>query len=285
MPLAAAARLTQIKSPTVGCGSGGRLAAPLAPWLLRPQPRAQPCARLFCFPHAGVGASAYRLWPAGLPSGLELCAVQLPGRETRFGEPALSSIADIVQALVPALEPHLDLPFAFFGHSMGAVIASEVARALGLRGSRLPEHLVVSARRPPHVPDLGPPLHGLPDAEFAAEINRRYGGIPEELLQHADVMALLLPSLRADITALETHRPSQREPLDIPITVLGGSHDSLTPREHLDAWQGETRRDFRIRVFDGDHFYLKPQLAAVLAELTATLAPLWSTTRSAEHTR
>jgi medium-chain acyl-[acyl-carrier-protein] hydrolase len=255
----------------------------LSPWLWRPQARPQARARLFCFPHAGVGASAYRPWTAGLPAELELFVVQLPGRESRIREPALSSIPDIVQSLVPALAPHLDLPFAFFGHSMGAILASEVARALGANGGPMPQHLVVSGRRPPHLPDNKPALHALPDAEFAAEINRRYGGIPAELLQHADVMALLLPSLRADMKALETHRPLQRDPMHIPVSAFGGAQDNLTSREHLDAWRGETEGSFRVRTFPGDHFYLKPQLHEVLADIVATLAPLLAAPRSVEH--
>ena len=251
-------------------------------WVSRSKPRPQARARLFCFPHAGAGASAYRLWPNGLPADLEVCAIQLPGRESRLREASLDSIPELVHALIPALEPHLDLPFAFFGHSLGAVIASEVARTLEQRGGPLPAHLVVSARRPPHLPDPRPPLHRLSDEHFATEINRRYGGIPEELLQYPDVMAVLLPSLRADITALETHVPSPRAPMRIPISAFGGAHDGLTPREHLEAWRSETVADFRIRSFAGDHFYLKPQLAEVLADLAVTLAPMLAAPRSAE---
>jgi len=266
------------------CGTDGvhdLRPASVSPWVSRPQPRPHARARIFCFPHAGAGASVYRLWGAGLPVELEVCAIQMPGREARLREPALSSIPEIVDALIPALQPHLDLPFVFFGHSLGAVIASELTRALSQRGGPLPQHLVVSARRPPHVPDTKPPLHRLPDDSFAAEINRRYGGIPAELLQHADVMAVLLPSLRADITALETHAPSPRAPLSMPISVFGGTHDGLTPHEHLEAWRTETAGPFRIRKFAGDHFYLKPQLAEVLADLSATFAPMLGAARSA----
>src|SRR5580658_5790200 len=118
-------------------------------WLCKYVPRPEARARLFCFPHAGVGSSFYRLWAIGLPIDLEVCPVQLPGRENRLHEPALTSIPELVDALVPALLPHMDLPFAFFGHSMGAVIAAEVTRALSDAGRGLPQHLMVSGRRPP----------------------------------------------------------------------------------------------------------------------------------------
>ncbi|HJW11291.1 MAG TPA: alpha/beta fold hydrolase, partial [Albitalea sp.] len=114
-----------------------RVPLPASPWLSRPQPRPHARARLYCFPHAGVGASVYRQWHAALPPEVEVCAVQLPGRENRLGEPALTRIADIVQALVLAIEPQSNLPFAFFGHSMGAVVAFELAHALARRGSAL----------------------------------------------------------------------------------------------------------------------------------------------------
>lgn len=243
-------------------------------WLQITTQRPRAKARLICFPHAGVGAAVYRFWPAGLPEDLEVCAVQLPGRANRLSEPALASIPALVDALVPALMPHLDLPFAFFGHSMGAVLACEVARALRASGGAVPEHLIVSGRRPPSIPNPDPPLHCLPDDQFVEEIDRRYGGIPVEVLEHDDLMALLLPCLRADVTALETFQPRREPPLDCPISAFGGSEDSLTPRDHLDAWRSETRGVFRVRIFPGDHFYLDPRRAEVLAELSSTLASM-----------
>jgi surfactin synthase thioesterase subunit len=251
-------------------------------WLLRPAARPQAGARLFCFPYAGVGGSVYRLWPAGLPVELEVCAVQLPGRENRLRETAVDSIPALVDLLVPALLPHLDRPFAVFGHSMGAVLASEFVRALASGGGPLPRHLIVSGRRPPHMPGPESPLHGLPDAEFVAEINRRYGGIPVAVMEHADLVELLLPSLRADMTAIETHRPKPRPPLPCPISVFAGSHDRLTPRDHLEAWRGETLNTFRVRVFPGDHFYLNVRRDDVLADLSVTLAPMIGAARFGE---
>ncbi|MEO8152060.1 MAG: alpha/beta fold hydrolase [Rhizobacter sp.] len=243
-------------------------------WFMRPAPRPNAKARLFCFPYAGGGAAAYRLWPTGLPAELEVVAIQLPGRANRLREPALNSISAIVDALVPVLLPQLDLPCVFFGHSMGSLLAAEVARALVAQGLRGPRHLVVSGRRPPHMKQTEPLLHALPDAEFVSAINQRYGGIPAEVAAHADLLALLLPSLRADIQALETHHPPIREPMGCPISVFGGGDDRLTPRTHLDAWRSETSAAFRVRVFPGDHFYLAPRMNEVLADLSATVAPL-----------
>ncbi len=230
--------------------------------------------RLFCFPHAGGTAASFRHWSDRLPPRLEAVAVQLPGRADRLRELPLSSIPALAGALANAMEPYLDSRFAFFGHSMGAVLAFEVAHLLAARGAAVPEHLVVSGRRPPDVRGSEPDMHRLPDEMFVAEIDRRYGGIPGQLLHEREVMALLLPGLRADIAALETHNPEPRPPLGMPITAFGGAHDPLTPVAHLEAWQGAGSGPFRMRLFPGGHFYLEAQSAAVLADLSATLAPM-----------
>jgi medium-chain acyl-[acyl-carrier-protein] hydrolase len=243
-------------------------------WLHRPAPCPQARARLFCFPYAGGSASVYRFWPQGLPKELEVCAIQLPGRANRLREPALTSIPALVEALVPALMPYLDRPFAFFGHSMGAVLAYEVTHELMKRAARIPVHLFVSGRRPPHMPDPDPPLHVLPDHEFVDEINRRYGAIPPEVLSESDLMELLLPSLRADIFALETHRPTLAQTLPCPISAFGGADDRHAPREHLEAWRTQSSVSFRVRTFPGDHFYIDLRRDEVLAEVTASLAPM-----------
>ncbi|HTQ07988.1 MAG TPA: alpha/beta fold hydrolase [Polyangiaceae bacterium] len=243
-------------------------------WLVRHGRRDGPTARLFCFPHAGVGASAYRLWTRGLPTTIDVCSIQAPGREDRLREAPLTSIPALVDGIMGALGPELDLPFVFFGHSMGATVATEVARALEARGGSLPAHLVVSGRRPPHLPGTETPLATLPDAEFVAQVQRRYGGIPTTLLEEPEVMALLLPTLRADFTALETHRPPERAPLPFPVTAIGGAEDALTPREHLEAWRRETTHAFTTRLFSGGHFYLAAHLPEVLALVAALMAPL-----------
>ena len=243
-------------------------------WVRRFSVRPQARARLFCFSYAGAGASVYRLWPAGLPAELEVCAVQLPGRETRLQERAFTHLPDIISALIVALRAEFDRPFAFFGHSMGAVVAAELARALQAGAGPVPEHLVVSGRRAPQLADTDEPIHRLPDAAFVAELNRRYGGIPREVLQHQELLDLLLPCLRADLTALETFQPPAGPPLSVPISAFGGSEDHRTSREQLDAWRHATQGAFRSRVFPGDHFFLNARRAELLADLSITLAPL-----------
>ena len=184
----------------------------------------------------------------------------------RLSEPAIPNILALADAIITAITPHLVIPFALFGHSMGAPLAAEVAHGLAARGLPQPCRLIVSGRRPPRLPDPLPPLSGLSDPDFVAEIKRRYDGIPHEILANPDLLAMLLPALRADIVALETHRPPARPPLNCPISAFGGADDALAPRAHLDAWRDETASTFDVRVFPGGHFYLETERAAVLAQ-------------------
>ena len=200
-------------------------------WLHRPGVRACATVNLFCFSHAGGTASTFRLWPSGLPSWLEVWAVQLPGRGSRWREAPICTIPALVDAVIPALLPHLRRPFAFFGHSMGAALASEVARSLVSRVSIAPCHLFVSSHRPPQMPSPETDLHTLPDGEFISEIDRRYGGVPGEVLDSTDLLSLLLPMLRADFAALETFRPPRTAALPCSISAFGGDKDRHAPRQ------------------------------------------------------
>lgn len=243
-------------------------------WLLQRETCAIPHARLFCFPHAGVGPSAYRLWHGALPAEAEICIVQLPGREGRFREPAFTDMAALVDALTTALSAHLELPYVFFGHSMGALLAAEVARKFAAQGLPTPTHLVVSGRRALHLHDPSPRLSGLSDEEFIVEIGRRYGGIPAPILADREMLALLLPGLRADIAALESYVHGSQPRLSCPITVMGGTRDPGVPVADLEGWQELTSGTVRVRTFPGDHFYLNAHRAEVIGEVATALAPL-----------
>jgi medium-chain acyl-[acyl-carrier-protein] hydrolase len=242
-----------------------------SPWLLRFAPRPGARVRLFCFSHAGGGAAMYRTWLDALPASVELCAVQLPGRESRLREPPFTSMPHLVAALVPELLAHLDRPYALFGHSMGALVAFEAARALQAMGAqRQPIRLLVSGRRAPHLPETETLMHTLSDTEFVAEIRRRYGGIPDEVLRHRELLELLLPGLRADIAAIETHTFVPGPALGCPLTVFGGDADARATREQLAAWQLHGHGGMRLRTFGGGHFYLNDP--AVRAELVGEVA-------------
>ncbi|HEU5320604.1 MAG TPA: thioesterase domain-containing protein, partial [Methylomirabilota bacterium] len=218
---------------------------------------------------AGGGAAAYRTWTAELPAEVEVCALRLPGREDRLTEPPFRRLGPLVAALVPGLRPHLDRPFAFFGHSMGALVAFHTAHAV--RHYQSPVHLFVSGRRAPHVPSAYPPIHALPDAEFVRQL-RRLNGTPEAVLCEPQLMDMLLPVLRADIAVSETYVYAPQPPLDCPISAFGGVRDSEAGHDELAAWRDHTRAVFTLRMLPGDHFFLhtsRPPLLRALGEEVA----------------
>lgn len=244
----------------------------MSQWIVKWGPeRVEPELRLFCFPYAGGGAAAFRLWPRLLPEWVEVCAIQPPGRGNRIRERPMSDLMGLVEAAGCEMSNLLDRPFAVFGHSMGAIVASEVCRKLEQSGGPVPLQLFVSARRPPRIPDPNPPLRQLSDADFIAEVNRRYDAVPAEIMAEPDVLALLLPGLRADIEALETHRSPDAAPMRTPIMALGGESDFLTPRSHLTAWRDETSGSWELRLFPGGHFYIDSMRREVVQEISRVL--------------
>lgn len=240
-------------------------------WLIKFASSEPAAVRLFCFPHAGGHALAFRHWPHGLPDWVEVVSVQLPGRANRLRERPIASMDDLVAQLMLEFAGDLDLPFVFFGHSMGAILAWSMARALADAGLPLPRHLLVSGRRGPRVAEREPKLSELTDTAFVAAMMKRYGGIPEELTRHADLMELLLPAIRADIEAVEKFEPPPPARLAIPISALGGRDDWMITRDDLAAWADETSREFRLRLYPGGHFYIEEQRGVLLAEMTVLL--------------
>ncbi len=240
------------------------------PWLVFPRPNPQARLRLFCFPYAGGGATVYRTWPAELPPDVEVCAIQPPGRESRLREKPFERLQPLIEDLGPVLLPYLNMPFVFFGHSLGALVCFEIARYLRRRGMALPEHLFVSGRPAPHLPLPRPPIHALPKQEFVTEL-QSYNGTPAEVLQHEELMELLIPILRADFAVNETYAYTLEAPLACPMSVFGGLKDSITDEETLDAWREHTMGPFVRRMFPGDHFYLNAGRTLLLQVLSAEL--------------
>jgi medium-chain acyl-[acyl-carrier-protein] hydrolase len=244
----------------------------VSPWFQRLLPHPDAPVRLFCFAHAGGNASAFRLWPRRLP-GIDVCAVQLPGRATRMGEPALLRVDDIVDALLPSILPLLDRDYALFGHSMGSAVAFALARRLAAAGARLPACLLASGRQPPHRPFPEPSLAEMSDDDVVAALAQRYGGFPPELASDRELLALVLPTIRADFHALEAYRPPLAAPLSMPVVAFGGRADPCAALERLEAWQACTSWPLDIRQFPGGHFYLEDELDDVLAAVVNSLRP------------
>jgi surfactin synthase thioesterase subunit len=212
---------------------------------------------LFCLPYAGAGAGIYRRWPMRLPHDIETVALNLPGRGARYGEPAVCDWGRLVDILLADMTPRLDRPFAFFGHSMGALVALELAHEVRRRHGRTPVWFCASGcRAPAH---RRPDTHWLDCPEdILIEKLRTLNGTPAEFLENREMLDLMLPALRADFHLCGTYRPVRRLPLDCPLLVLCGrdDHDVASPREQLTDWAAEASGPFRIEMMPGGHFFL-----------------------------
>jgi medium-chain acyl-[acyl-carrier-protein] hydrolase len=244
-------------------------------WAVRWRTVPSPRMRLFCVPHSGGGAAAYRPWDQLLPDDVELVSIRLPGREARFREPAFSRLDDLVPALADSLTSLLDVPYGWFGHSMGALVAFEACREIRRRGLAAPARLLVSGRPAPHLPACSVSVLGLPgqtpardatDAEFAALV-AAMNGTPGEV-RGAAAFAPFFPTLRADLSVIETYQYHPEPPLDIPISVFGGEQDPVASLAELRAWDIHSSVSCPVQTFPGGHFYLHQ----IREEFVTTLA-------------
>ncbi|RNL87504.1 type I polyketide synthase [Halostreptopolyspora alba] len=246
-----------------------------SPWLAR-SPRHSAKVRLFCFPHSGGGPSAFRDWPTLVPPWVDIVPVQLPGRERRADEAPPSSLDSIVTAVTAAVAPHTDRPFALFGHSLGALLAYEVARHLHREGLPSPERLLVAGVGAPHQGPADRSAAPSSDEALLSEIEE-LGGVPPQLHENRDLLRAALPGLRADVALFTsyTHQPGPL--LDCPVTVLVGEEDPLTRESDTSAWSEVTRGESTVHTFPGGHFFVDEHARAVsrtvLAELRRSSSP------------
>jgi medium-chain acyl-[acyl-carrier-protein] hydrolase len=230
---------------------------------LRPKPVIDPRARLFCFPYAGGSAAIYHQWPAHLPTDVELLAIQYPGRASRLREPPCTQLDVLLDEIEQGIAPLFERPFAFFGHSMGASVAFELTRRMVAADKPLPQQLFLSGRTAPQLAQETLPIHALPEREFIDAL-RTLNGTPTELLEHSELMEMMLPTLRADFQSLETWEYRATAPLNIPISVFGGIEDKSVPIEKLEAWADCTTHKLKRHLFPGDHFFLHQQSLGML---------------------
>ncbi|PIA70687.1 thioesterase II family protein [Pseudomonas sediminis] len=236
--------------------------ASLSPWIhTRPLPAAR--LRLLCFPFAGGSAGSFMPWFTQLAPHVQLCAIQLPGRGARFGEPPVHDFATLIERLGEVIAGYDDLPYAFFGHSLGALVAFELAHHCVRRGLPPPRHLFVSASGAPRHRVGAPRYDLLSDGELLIKL-RDYAGTPPEVLANQELMALLLPAIRADFALLRHYRYQPRPRLDVPMSVLAGQDDAHVGQETLHDWQTETRAGCALHRFEGGHFFAFEQPEQVL---------------------
>ena len=244
-------------------------------WFTFPFSRPAASLRLFCLPYAGGGASIFVPWAKAFRhSPIEICAIQLPGREQRLNEAPFFRLEPLVGALASAIPPVLDRPYALFGHSMGATVAFELTRELRRRGQPLPRHLFVSGAEAPDMPDDREPLAGIEDdLEFVATIATRYGGLPQIVLENEELRTLVVPALRGDLALNETYRYREGPPLPVDITAYGGERDEIVSEASVRGWERHTSGTFTCRFFDGRHFFLNENRDQLIEDVTARLGP------------
>jgi len=239
-------------------------------WVVRYRQNGQVRLRLFCFPYAGGGASIFRPWPDALPSEVEICGIQLPGREYRLSEgPAYTRLAPLVQALAGAIYPYLDRPFAFYGHSMGALVSFELARQLRRTYDRHPVCMYLAAFRAPQLPNPNVKIYHLPSEVFKVVL--RADGVPERLLQNEELMQVMLPTLRADFELCDTYEYREEPPLDCPFLVFGGLEDVRVSAADLEAWTIHSSATCCLSMLPGSHFFLHTAQDLLLTAISQDL--------------
>jgi medium-chain acyl-[acyl-carrier-protein] hydrolase len=240
-------------------------------WLtVRPQARAT--ARLFCLPYAGGGASVFSHWQSELPSSLEVCPIQLPGRENRLAEPPVRAAPELADRIVQQILPWLNRPFAMFGHSYGALLAFEVARRLQRRGLPVPIKLLVSGFCAPRVPPLHRGLHAWEREELVQWLQEA-SGETDSPLADPEWQDLLLPTLRADLEAVAHYQYDPEPKLACPVTAFVGREDRVAPWDKMIAWRLETRAGFNMHVIDGKHLFLRSAQSSLLELILQELSP------------
>jgi surfactin synthase thioesterase subunit len=239
------------------------------PRWFRRNARASSPLRLFCFAYAGGSASMYRSWHDWLAPAVEVVAVELPGRGTHIGEPPIDRMDALVERLLPAMRPLLDRPFALFGHSLGALVALEVSRALDAAGPR-PQHLFVAGMGAPHVRTDAVAIHGLPDREFLAAVGA-LNGTPPDVFADPELVKIFLDILRADFRLAERYDCRRPVRLRHAITAFGGVTDESVRRGDLEAWQEHTARQCVVRWLPGDHFFVREHERLITVMLRSLL--------------
>jgi surfactin synthase thioesterase subunit len=239
-------------------------------WFLSGPVQGQIELKIFCFPYAGGTALVFKKWRDFLPENVQVVPVELPGRGARLQEPPFLSLPVLVEELAGVIWPLLDKPFIFYGHSMGAIIAFELARSLRRRHGLEPLALFVGGCRAPQTPNSEPATYNLPNNEFIKELIR-LDGTPIEVIEHAELMDMMVPLLRADFRLTQTYEYTDDTPLRCPITAYGGLRDYHVARDMLSSWREQTRSKFALHMLPGDHFFLRSSQSQLLGLLAREL--------------
>ena len=243
---------------------------PANQWIAFPRQNPHARLRLFCFPYAGGSSLIFRKWVDSLPASIELCPVRLPGREGRARETPYHHLHSLVEATYEGIQSYLDKPFAFFGHSMGAILSYHLTHYARHKCGLEPAHLFISGRRAPQFTDEQTPTYKLPDKEFIEDL-QRLNGTPREVLENHELMQMMIPLLRADFEVCQTYQYAPLPVLSCPITAYGGLQDADVSRENLAGWREHTTGTFTLRMLPGDHFFINSSTPLLLRTLAAVL--------------
>jgi medium-chain acyl-[acyl-carrier-protein] hydrolase len=246
------------------------MSKPFDPWFQISPTCEQVELKMFCFPHAGGTALIFKKWADFLPPTVQVIPVELPGRGARLQEPPFVALPALIEELVGVIWPLLDKPFVFFGHSMGAIIAFELARSLRRKYGHEPRALFVAGRRAPQVPSSEHITYNLPHDEFIEELIK-LDGTPKEVIEHAELMELMIPLLRADFQLVQTYEYLAGAPLRCPIAVYGGLQDAEVPPDKLSPWKEVTSSRFALHMLPGDHFFIRSSQTQLLDLLAREL--------------
>lgn len=219
--------------------------------------------KLFCFPYAGGSSTAYARWQRLLSKNIELRAIELPGRGTRIEEQLKDSIEEMVDDAYSIIEKELDFPFAFFGHSMGCVIAYELCFRVFEQKGKKPVHAFFSGKKAPHLSEQEESLYNLPEEVFRSKIVN-LGGTPVEILKYPELLDFFMPILRSDFKAIESYKFNHgNDDLGCDITILGGKQDNMTFFE-ISEWNRLTTRNCKIHMFNGGHFFINDNYVDII---------------------
>lgn len=232
-------------------------------WFITFKPKHTAVIRLFCFHYGGGGASVFRQWANDIIELVEVVAIQLPGREERYSEPLLNDVSSIVDRLCINFSKYTNKPFIFFGHSLGALIEFEFARALREKGIFQPKQLIVSGTKAPQICSNEPFLHKLSDEKFLKELEK-YNGIPHSIITDKEFISMFLPAIRADFCISETYQYKREPPLTYPIIALGGLYDNTFNKEWLIEWKEQTNGSFQYYFLPGNHFFIRESYKEVM---------------------